>query len=66
MAGKASEAEVLSLIEDIRASGAVDEALAVAEDYAQQARNVLARVPADDETRQTLTDLTYFTVNRDH
>lgn len=66
IAGKASEAEVLALIEDIRSSGVIDEALTIAQNYAQQARDILVNVPADNGVRDILAELTYFTVNRNH
>ncbi len=65
VAGTATSDQVESTIEDIRSSGAVDEAIGIAMDFAQRARDSLNGV-ADSEARQQLLELTRFAITRDH
>ncbi len=65
IAGTASEEQVVATLEDIRASGAVSEAIEIARDFARQAREALMTLP-DSPARQQLVELTYFATNRDH
>jgi len=58
-----STAEIDQLVIDIRASGALDEAFAVAESFAESARARIAFLP-DDETRDLLEDLTDVAIGR--
>jgi len=64
IAGQASEEQIAAVIQDIRASGAIDQALDIAQDFARQARDALAIAP-DGPARQALIEMTYFAVNRD-
>jgi geranylgeranyl pyrophosphate synthase len=65
IAGRATEQQITATIEDIRASGAVDEALEIAHDFSRQAREQLRIVPARS-AREALINLTHFAVNRDY
>jgi len=58
-----SDAEIDQLVIDIRASGALDEAFAVAEAFAEGAKARIAFLP-DDETRDLLEDLTDVAIGR--
>ncbi|MEA2514129.1 MAG: hypothetical protein QOF01_2996 [Thermomicrobiales bacterium] len=50
-------------IRSIRASGAIDEAVAVAEEHVRRAKSTISIVP-DDETRELLTELADLAVHR--
>jgi geranylgeranyl pyrophosphate synthase len=65
ISGHASEAQIVETIEAIKTSGAVDEALATADDFARRARRALDIVPPGP-ARDALLGLTRFTVQRDH
>lgn len=65
ISGHANEAQMVETIEAIKASGAVDDALATARDFAQRARSALDIVPSGP-ARDALLGLTSFTVQRDH
>jgi len=57
------DAEIDQLVTDIRASGALDEAFAVAEGFADSAKARIAFLP-DDDTRDLLEDLTDLAIGR--
>lgn len=63
--GDANESQLLSVIEAIKASGAVEESMLIAADFARQAREKLSIVPAD-EAREMLISFTHFAVDRDY
>lgn len=65
IAGTATEDQIEGTIHAIRDSGAVDEAIDVARDFARRARNTLNALP-DSEARQQLVELASFTIDRDH
>jgi geranylgeranyl pyrophosphate synthase len=65
VSGNGTEEQIVATIEAIKDSGAVDEALEQAGGFARQAREALQIVP-NNVARQTLIELTRFTVTRDH
>ncbi|MBN2471934.1 MAG: polyprenyl synthetase family protein [Anaerolineae bacterium] len=65
IAGTATSEQVEHTIEDIKNSGAVDEAISIAVDFARRARESLDGL-ADSEARQQLLELTRFAISRDH
>ncbi len=65
VAGRATEEQVTATIKAIKSSGAVDEALTIAQQFARQARQHLRLAPSGP-TREALVELTHFAVNRDY
>lgn len=65
LAGKGSEAQITALVNDIRASGVVEEALDIARDFARQAREALSNAP-DGPAKDGLIEMTQFAVARDY
>lgn len=65
IAGTASDDQIEHTIEAIRKSGAVDEAIDIARDFARRARHMLHELP-DSEARHHLLELASFTIDRDH
>ena len=63
--GHADEEQIVETIEAIKASGAIEDALDTARDFAQRARRALDIVP-QGPARDALIGLTSFTVQRDH
>lgn len=65
IAGTATDEQVESTIEDIKRSGAVEEAINTAVDFSRRAREALGNLPPSD-ARQKLLELTHFAISRDH
>jgi len=56
---------VLSIVADVRASGAIDRAIAEARNYVLSSRAALMRLP-DNEARQTMLAVADYVVARNH
>jgi geranylgeranyl pyrophosphate synthase len=64
VSGRATEEQIAETIHAIKASGAVEESLRIAEDFASKALESLAVVPSSP-IRDVLSELASFTVSRD-
>ena len=65
IAGRATDAQITAMIEAIKASGSIDEAMQIARDFARRAADMLSVVP-DVPARQALVELARFAVVRDY